>query len=58
MRRLLLLLPWTRAARSDRSYRPAVDDLRQWQQTERERMATYDDAVRRIVTDDGGRSWR
>ncbi len=54
MRRLLMhLLPWRR-----RTYRLAVAELHRWQREDREVMAQYNAAVRRIVTDHGGRTWR
>lgn len=52
-RRLSLLLPWRR-----RMYRAAVAEFHRWQREDRETMAQYCPQVRRIVTDDGGRSWR
>lgn len=51
--RLWLLLPWRR-----RVYRAAVAELHRWQDEDRAKMAQYNLHVRRIVTDDGGRSWR
>lgn len=52
--RLWLLIHWRQA----RVYRAAVAEARQWQREEREKVAAYDLHVRRIVADDGGRSWR
>jgi len=54
MRQLWLLINWRRR----RLYRAAVAETRRWQREEREKMAQYCPHVRRIIADDGGRSWR